>query len=190
MSAIIAGVWLAGTRDSDATPERQVSAFQQGLVKDGTITPEEYRKAANAMATCLRSAGIDVAEPRLGATGRYEFDYLSGHATVEETRALGNAYEDCYWTYLSESDRATQLSPAFQQDAIGRGNAIQRCVEARKPGFQFSSDQTELIRQVADLDRSADATFTACYREVVTALFANTGQTGGSVDIGYQPLQR
>lgn len=191
VASLLLGVYLiVGASSGAAEADRQVSPEQLLIVRDGSVSDDDYLQAAQAMVGCLRNAGLAVSDPERGPQGRYGYHYLEGAASLDVVQQRASIVQGCYEHKLGEVDRVWQLSPDHQQSAEELGFSIQRCVESRKSGFRFSGDNEALIRQVVAFRKEADADFEACWSGTVRALFAATDQVAGGVDIAYHPLPR
>lgn len=189
-SILLAASLVVNASRGAAEPARLVSPEQLLIVRDGSVSEEEYLSAAQAMVGCLRKANVGVSDPERGPQGLYGYHYLDGAESLDVVQGRASVVQGCYQQNLGEVDRVKQLSPEHQQSAEEIGFSIQRCVESRKSGFLFSGDNELLIRQVVALQNEADADFEACWSKAVRALFAATGQAAGRVDIAYHPLPR
>jgi len=191
IAAVLVGAYVVvGARHGAAEPERQVGPEQLLIVRDGSVSDQEYLQATGAMVGCLRDAGLAVSDPERGPQGLYGYRYLEGAATLDVDQERAAVVQSCYGRNLGEVDRVRQLSPDHQQSAEEMGFSIQRCVEAHKSSFRFSGDSETLIRQIVAFEAEGDADFRACWSENVHALFAANGQVGGGFGITYHPLPR
>lgn len=189
-SAVLSAYLLVDTTGGSAEPERFVSQAQQEIVRDGDVSDEEYRQAAQAMVECLRAEGLAVSDAQAGPQGTYTYRYLDGAESLDDVESRTDVVQSCYLQHLAEVDRVEQFSPAHIESAESLGWAIQRCVEGRKSDFQFSDDGETLIRQIAGLQASGDADFQSCWEQVVIPLFKGRTGPAGSVDISFAPLPR
>lgn len=172
-----------------AVPERTVSPEQEILVRDGFVTQEEYATAAQRMVGCLREAGIEVSDPELGPQGSYSYRYLAG-SEAESTQSRRAIVEGCYDLHLREVAVVHQRSEQYVRSGVELGWSVQRCVELRKPGFQFPADQQDLMATVGALAGEGDRDFLDCQDTVMREAFEASEARGGSVGISFQPLPR